>query len=201
MKELTYHRDYAARWVATFGCRTDESRRRLHDALTAIWPYVDELFQPTDQEVALSAVSVAVDLVPQKTATSLRRPTLITPRSARRMIVADDRRIRDRLPATRLNCNSPTFSDRSDPQKPPGSPGTASNGTNALETAACYSSKSIGGLNAAPGLIVFSLCVESAVFMAGPPQQIRRLCGCRSGAGPCRPTGTRRQVRRCPPQR
>ncbi|ASR05560.1 1,2-phenylacetyl-CoA epoxidase subunit PaaC [Gordonia rubripertincta] len=61
VKELTYHRDYAARWVVTFGCGTDESRRRLADALTTIWPYVDELFQPTDQEIALSTVSVAVD--------------------------------------------------------------------------------------------------------------------------------------------
>ncbi|MCG7631434.1 MULTISPECIES: 1,2-phenylacetyl-CoA epoxidase subunit PaaC [Gordonia] len=61
VKELTYHRDYAARWVVTFGCGTDESRRRLHDALTRVWPYVDELFVPTDEEIALAAVSVAVD--------------------------------------------------------------------------------------------------------------------------------------------
>lgn len=61
VKELTYHRDYAARWVVTLGCGTAESRRRLLDALSRVWPYVDELFVPTAEELALAAVGVAVD--------------------------------------------------------------------------------------------------------------------------------------------
>ncbi|QTI68649.1 1,2-phenylacetyl-CoA epoxidase subunit PaaC [Gordonia polyisoprenivorans] len=61
VKELTYHRDYAARWVVTLGCGTAESRRRLLDALSRVWPYVDELFVPTSEEIALAAVGVAVD--------------------------------------------------------------------------------------------------------------------------------------------
>lgn len=60
-KELTYHRDYAARWMVTLGCGTDESRHRLNDALDRVWPYVDELFVPTPAEIELTAVGVAVD--------------------------------------------------------------------------------------------------------------------------------------------
>lgn len=61
VKELTYHRDYAARWLVTFGCGTDESRRRLIEGLERIWPYVNELFEPTTDELALDAVGVGVD--------------------------------------------------------------------------------------------------------------------------------------------
>lgn len=61
VKELTYHRDYAARWVVTLGCGTDESKRRVRAALAHLWPYVSELFVPTDEEIALARVGVAVD--------------------------------------------------------------------------------------------------------------------------------------------
>jgi ring-1,2-phenylacetyl-CoA epoxidase subunit PaaC len=43
VKELTYHRDYAARWFLTLARGTDESRRRLVDGLGAIWPLHAEL--------------------------------------------------------------------------------------------------------------------------------------------------------------
>ena len=61
VKELTYHRDYAARWAVVLGCGTDESRRRMHDALTFVWPYVTELFVPTEDELTLSAAGMGVD--------------------------------------------------------------------------------------------------------------------------------------------
>ena len=44
VKELAYHRQYAAEWVVRLGDGTEESQRRMRDALTAIAPYVDELF-------------------------------------------------------------------------------------------------------------------------------------------------------------
>ena len=43
VKELTYHRDYAGRWFLTLAQGTDQSRRRLTDGLTALWPLYDEL--------------------------------------------------------------------------------------------------------------------------------------------------------------
>ncbi|MFD6163470.1 1,2-phenylacetyl-CoA epoxidase subunit PaaC [Nocardia sp. NPDC060256] len=61
VKELTYHRDYAARWTVTLGCGTTESMRRASDALDRVWPYVDELFVPADEEITLAKVAVGVD--------------------------------------------------------------------------------------------------------------------------------------------
>ncbi|WP_072690954.1 1,2-phenylacetyl-CoA epoxidase subunit PaaC [Rhodococcus marinonascens] len=61
VKELTYHRDYAARWAVMLGCGTAESRAHIVDALSRVWPYVEELFVPTTEELALAAVGVGVD--------------------------------------------------------------------------------------------------------------------------------------------
>ena len=44
VKELTYHRDYAAGWVVRLGDGTPESKRRMQAALDRTWPLVDELF-------------------------------------------------------------------------------------------------------------------------------------------------------------
>ena len=45
VKELTYHRDYAAQWVVRLGDGTDLSRQRMQAALDRTWPLVDELFR------------------------------------------------------------------------------------------------------------------------------------------------------------
>jgi len=61
VKEVTYHRDYAARWTLRLGNGTAESRRRMQAALEALWPYVDELFRTSDEERRLVETGVAVD--------------------------------------------------------------------------------------------------------------------------------------------
>jgi ring-1,2-phenylacetyl-CoA epoxidase subunit PaaC len=43
VKELTYHRDYAADWTMRLGDGTEESRSRMQAALAAVWPWVEEL--------------------------------------------------------------------------------------------------------------------------------------------------------------
>jgi ring-1,2-phenylacetyl-CoA epoxidase subunit PaaC len=45
VKELTYHRDYAAQWVVRLGDGTELSHRKMQAALNAVWPLVDELFE------------------------------------------------------------------------------------------------------------------------------------------------------------
>ena len=50
VKELTYHRDYAARWTVRLGDGTPLSHERMAEALLDIWPYVAELFEPHDIE-------------------------------------------------------------------------------------------------------------------------------------------------------
>ncbi|CQD02879.1 putative phenylacetic acid degradation protein PaaC/phenylacetate-CoA oxygenase, PaaI subunit [Mycobacterium europaeum] len=61
VKEVTYHRDYAARWFRTLAGGTAESRFRLERAVTAVWPYVDELFIPNPVEQRLAATGAAAD--------------------------------------------------------------------------------------------------------------------------------------------
>jgi ring-1,2-phenylacetyl-CoA epoxidase subunit PaaC len=61
VKELSYHRDYAAQWLVRLGDGTDYSRSRMEAALRAVAPYVPELFEPTDIEARLAEAGVAVD--------------------------------------------------------------------------------------------------------------------------------------------
>ena len=58
VKELTYHRDYAARWVVRLGDGTEESHRRVQAGLDVVWPLVDELFTTHAVERALPGVAV-----------------------------------------------------------------------------------------------------------------------------------------------
>ena len=60
VKELTYHRDHAARWVLRLGDGTEESHRRAQDGVEAVWPLMADLFTATDVETRLTAAGVAV---------------------------------------------------------------------------------------------------------------------------------------------
>src|SRR5699024_12820501 len=46
VKEVTYHRDYAAQWVVRLGDGTEYSYARMRDGLAAVWRVVDELVVP-----------------------------------------------------------------------------------------------------------------------------------------------------------
>jgi ring-1,2-phenylacetyl-CoA epoxidase subunit PaaC len=58
VKELTYHRDYAAQWTIRLGDGTDYSRQRMEAGLAAVAPLVDELFVPSAAEERLAGVAV-----------------------------------------------------------------------------------------------------------------------------------------------
>jgi ring-1,2-phenylacetyl-CoA epoxidase subunit PaaC len=61
VKEVTYHREYAAQWVVRLGDGTAESHRRTEAALAALWPLVGELFATHPVERDLAAAGMAVD--------------------------------------------------------------------------------------------------------------------------------------------
>jgi ring-1,2-phenylacetyl-CoA epoxidase subunit PaaC len=66
MKEVAYHRDYAAQWVVRLGDGTQLSKERMQAALEAVWPYVDELFRPHPSDlvaVQRGEVDVVLDTV------------------------------------------------------------------------------------------------------------------------------------------
>ena len=61
VKEVTYHRDYAAQWLIRLGDGTAFSRDRAKAGLEMIWPYVAELFTPHEVERRMAACGAGVD--------------------------------------------------------------------------------------------------------------------------------------------
>ncbi len=56
VKELAYHRQYAAEWTVRLGDGTDESHRRTRKALEQVAPYLGELFTAYDVRDEVVAV-------------------------------------------------------------------------------------------------------------------------------------------------
>jgi ring-1,2-phenylacetyl-CoA epoxidase subunit PaaC len=50
-KESAYHLDHSALWTVRLGDGTEESHRRMQDAVDEVWPYTHELFE--DEHAAL----------------------------------------------------------------------------------------------------------------------------------------------------
>jgi ring-1,2-phenylacetyl-CoA epoxidase subunit PaaC len=61
VKELTYHREYAAQWVVRLGDGTELSHERMQAAVDTLWPLTAELFRADEIESRLAAAGVAVD--------------------------------------------------------------------------------------------------------------------------------------------
>jgi len=57
VKEVDYHRDHATQWVLRLGDGTTESHERMQAALDRVWPYVDEVFDSTDNIAALPGIA------------------------------------------------------------------------------------------------------------------------------------------------
>jgi ring-1,2-phenylacetyl-CoA epoxidase subunit PaaC len=63
VKELTYHRDYAAAWVIRLGDGTDYSHAKAQAALDALWPYTGELDLGADAAAYLDGVFAEATLI------------------------------------------------------------------------------------------------------------------------------------------
>lgn len=61
VKEVSYHREYAAGWTVRLGDGTDESARRMRAAMESVWPLIAELFRAHPIERRLAAAGIAVD--------------------------------------------------------------------------------------------------------------------------------------------
>lgn len=61
VKEVTYHRDYAARWAVRLGDGTELSHERMRAGLDTVWPLAGELFIPHEIELRLAEAGVGVD--------------------------------------------------------------------------------------------------------------------------------------------
>lgn len=58
LKEVEYHQDHASQWILRLGLGTEESERRIRDALYYMWPYLDELFADESLHDELEGVAV-----------------------------------------------------------------------------------------------------------------------------------------------
>jgi len=61
-KEVTYHLRWSSEWVIRLGDGTEESHRRMEEALDQLWKFSGELFVPADYEKVLAEKGIAVDL-------------------------------------------------------------------------------------------------------------------------------------------
>lgn len=55
LKESRYHQQHAADWVVRLGDGTEESHRRMQEALSYLWPYTAEFFSITAEDQAAVA--------------------------------------------------------------------------------------------------------------------------------------------------
>ncbi len=60
-KEVRYHVDYAGRWVVTLAGGTEESARRVADAVAVTWPHLAELGRSDSVAASLRPAGVAAD--------------------------------------------------------------------------------------------------------------------------------------------
>lgn len=62
IKEVTYHVRHSAEWVLRLGDGTEESHRRIQDAVNALWMYTDDLFETTAEDQALAQQGFVADI-------------------------------------------------------------------------------------------------------------------------------------------
>lgn len=62
LKETRYHLRHSSEWLIRLGDGTEESHRRVQDALNLLYRYTDELFYMDDIDKALIEQGIAVDL-------------------------------------------------------------------------------------------------------------------------------------------
>lgn len=67
-KEARYHVRHSGDWFVRLGDGTEESHRRMQDAVNALWPYTGELFEVDDALETLIADGIAADPRPLREA-------------------------------------------------------------------------------------------------------------------------------------
>jgi len=62
LKEVTYHLRWSSEWVIRLGDGTDESHRRIVNAVDELWGYTHEFFIPADYEQQAAKAGLGVDV-------------------------------------------------------------------------------------------------------------------------------------------
>jgi len=61
LKEVAYHLRWSGEWVIRLGDGTEESNRRINNALQELWMFTGECFNPAPFEVEVAAAGIGVD--------------------------------------------------------------------------------------------------------------------------------------------
>lgn len=59
LKEVTYHLRYSSEWVVRLGDGTEESHRRMANAIGMLWPFTGELFEDNNSDSELANHGIA----------------------------------------------------------------------------------------------------------------------------------------------
>ncbi len=68
LKEIQYHLRHSSKWIIRMGDGTDESKRRVNEAVIDLYRYTSELFEMDDVDALLIEQKIAVDLSKLKSA-------------------------------------------------------------------------------------------------------------------------------------
>jgi ring-1,2-phenylacetyl-CoA epoxidase subunit PaaC len=68
IKEVSYHERFSSDWVVRLGDGTEESQKRIQDAINSLWTYTDELFHQTEADKAMVKAGIGVDATALKEA-------------------------------------------------------------------------------------------------------------------------------------
>jgi ring-1,2-phenylacetyl-CoA epoxidase subunit PaaC len=66
LKEVIYHLRWSSEWVIRLGDGTEESRRRILNAIERLWMFTGELFEPASYEMRVANDGVGADLLALK---------------------------------------------------------------------------------------------------------------------------------------
>jgi ring-1,2-phenylacetyl-CoA epoxidase subunit PaaC len=66
LKEVIYHLRWSSEWVIRLGDGTEESRRRILNAIEELWMFTGELFEPASYEMGIASDGVGADLLALK---------------------------------------------------------------------------------------------------------------------------------------
>ena len=62
IKEVKYHLRFSSQWVLRLGDGTEESHKKMQEAVDNLWMYTEELVTPTNLELEMAAEGVGVDV-------------------------------------------------------------------------------------------------------------------------------------------
>lgn len=67
LKEITYHLRHSSSWIERLGDGTEESHKRMQDALNELWRFTGEMFEMNEVDAVLIKERIGVDLNAVKT--------------------------------------------------------------------------------------------------------------------------------------